>query len=106
MESRPFLTRVPDDSVIVPDTVLSSIPGAGRYHFCATRDESGAYAMVYAPVGRKFTVRMDKVTGPNAVAWWYNPRNGEANRIGVFAATGTRSSHLRIPARCWIGFWC
>jgi hypothetical protein len=76
--------------VIVPDAVASSVPGTGRYHFSATRDQNGDYAMVYAPVGRRFTVRMDKVTGPKVVAWWYNPRTGEANRIGVFDAAGTR----------------
>jgi hypothetical protein len=90
MESRPYLTRVPDDSVLVPDTVVSSVPGAGRYHFSATRDQNGSYAMVYAPVGRKFKVRMDKVTGPKVVAWWYDPRTGEASRLGLFDATGTR----------------
>jgi hypothetical protein len=56
----PFLTRVPDDSVIVTDRVATSIPGAGRYRFVATRDSSGSYAMIYAPIGRKFQVRMDK----------------------------------------------
>jgi len=90
MESRPFLTRIPDDSVIVPDKVPTAVPGAGRYRFSATRDEAGAYAMVYAPVGRKFSVRMDKVKGPKVVAWWYDPRSGAATKIGVFDATGTR----------------
>ncbi|HYO83738.1 MAG TPA: glycoside hydrolase family 140 protein [Bryobacteraceae bacterium] len=90
MESRPFLTRVPDDEVIVPSTVTSSVPGAGRYRYVATRDESGSYAMVYAPVGRKFSVRMDKVTGPKVIGWWFNPRNGSATRIGTFENSGTR----------------
>jgi len=90
MESRPYLTRVPDDSVIVPDTVISSVPGAGRYHFSATRDQNGSYAMVYVPAGRKFSVRMDKVKGPKVVAWWYDPRTGEATRLGLFDAAGTR----------------
>ncbi|MCW1736268.1 DUF4038 domain-containing protein, partial [Anaerorudis cellulosivorans] len=49
MESRPFLTRIPDDSVIVPDEVKTSVPGSGRYRFVATRDENGRYAMVYVP---------------------------------------------------------
>ena len=62
MESRPFLTRIPDDSIIASNRVPTSIPGAGRYRFVATRDEAGSYAMVYAPVGRKFSVRMDKIT--------------------------------------------
>jgi len=88
--SRPFLTRIPDDSVIVTDRVPTSVPGAGRYRFVATRDESGSYAMVYAPVGRKFKVRMDKITGPTVKAWWFNPRNGEAKAIGEFPNTGER----------------
>src|SRR5689334_16425077 len=62
LESRPFLSRVPDDSVLVRDRVPTAVPGAGRYQFVATRDSSGSYAMVYAPVGRPFRVRMDKIT--------------------------------------------
>ena len=46
------------------DRVASAVPGAGRYRFVATRDADGSYAMVYAPVGRKFRVRMDKIAGP------------------------------------------
>lgn len=88
--SRPFLTRIPDDSVIVTDRVPTSVPGAGRYRFVATRDESGSYAMVYAPIGRKFKVRMDKITGPTVKAWWFNPRNGESTAIGAFPNTGER----------------
>ncbi len=84
IESRPFLTRVPDDSLIVPDSVPSVVPGAGRYRFSATRDETGSYAMVYAPVGRKFKVRTGKLSGAKMNAWWFNPRNGQANRIGSF----------------------
>jgi hypothetical protein len=90
MESRPFFTRVPDDSVIVASNIASAMPGTGRYHFTATRDKGGAYAMVYAPVGRKFAVHMDKVAGPKVVAWWFNPRTGEATKIGTFDNSGTK----------------
>ncbi len=90
MESRPFLTRVPDDSVVVTDRVPTSVPGAGRYRFAATRDSSGSYVMVYAPAGRKFKVKMTAVSGTAAKAWWYNPRNGEATSIGEFPTTGER----------------
>ena len=91
MESRPFLNRIPDNTIIVTDNVPSSIPGAGRYAFVATRDQTGTYAMVYVPVGRKFTVRMDVIKGKSIVAWWYNPRNGEAVKIGKYENTGTKS---------------
>jgi hypothetical protein len=88
--SRPFLTRIPDDSIIVTDRVPTSVPGAGRYRFVATRDQDGTYAMVYVPVGRKFKVHMGKVTGPQVKAWWFNPRDGKATALGEFPNTGER----------------
>lgn len=90
MLSRPFLTRVPDDSIIVTDRVATSVPGAGRYRYVATRDAGGSYAMVYVPVGRKFKVHMDKITGPTVKAWWFNPRDGQATALGEFPNTGER----------------
>ena len=68
----------------------TSVPGAGRYRFVATRDASGSYAMVYAPVGRPFTVRMNVITGAKVKAWWFNPRTGTATAIGTFPNTGER----------------
>jgi hypothetical protein len=90
LESRPFLTRVPDQDVLVANPIPTAMPGTGRYHFAATRDASGSYAMVYAPVGRSFKVRMDKVTGPKVKAWWFNPRDGKATDIGTFDNKGER----------------
>ncbi|HQR34282.1 MAG TPA: glycoside hydrolase family 140 protein [Blastocatellia bacterium] len=90
MESRPFLTRVPDDSVIVPANPPSAVPGAGLKRFVATRDEAGTFAMVYVPTGRSFNVRMDKISGNKVNAWWFNPRDGKARLIGQFPNTGER----------------
>lgn len=91
LESRPFLTRVPDDEILATNAIPTAMPGAGRYHFAATRDSNGSYAMVYAPVGRSFQVRMDKVAGPKLTAWWFNPRTGTAGSIGVFENKGQRA---------------
>ncbi len=91
MESRPFLTRIPADDVIVDDRVPTSVPGAGRYRFLATRDGERTYAMVYAPIGRPFTVRMSAIAGREVVAWWFDPRTGAATRIGTFPNTGERT---------------
>ena len=88
--SRPFLTRIPDDTIIVTDTVSNSIPGAGRYRFVATRDSEGTYAMVYAPVGRAFKVRMAVIKSAHVKAWWFNPRDGTATVIGKFDNKGER----------------
>ena len=91
MESRPFLTRIPDDSVIVTDRVPTSVLGAGRYRFVATRDTDGTYAMVYAPIARTFSVKLDTIKGTTVRAWWYSPRNGHAMLIGEFPSTGARA---------------
>lgn len=91
MESRPYFSRIPDHTVIVPHNIPSSVPGNGLYRFVATRDREGTYAMVYAPVGRAFTVRMDVIKGESVIAWWYNPRNGQAQKIGTFPNTGTQT---------------
>ena len=85
-----LLYRIPDPDIIVTDRVATSVPGAGRYQFTATRDTSGSYAMVYAPVGRPFSVRMSAITGARVKAWWFNPRTGAATAIGSFANTGQR----------------
>jgi hypothetical protein len=90
LESRPFLDRIPDDDVIIPAEVPTSVPGAGLKRLVATRDLTGRYAMVYTPVARAFSVRMEKIQGPTVRAWWFDPRNGQATRIGEFPNTGTR----------------
>jgi hypothetical protein len=80
LESRPFLTRIPADDVIVT--------GSGRYRLVATRDTDRTYAMVYAPAGRTFRVHLDAITGTSVKAWWFNPRDGSAKPAGTFPAKG------------------
>ena len=91
LESRPFLTRIPADDVIVAGRVPTSVPGAGRYRFAATRDSEGSYAMVYAPIGRPFSVHLDSVKATRIKAWWFNPRTGSSTAAGDFAASGDRT---------------
>jgi hypothetical protein len=90
LESRPFLTRIPDDTLVVTDRVPTSVPGEGRYHFAGTRDQDGTFALVYAPIGRAFKVNLDAIKGRRVKAWWFNPRNGRATGIGVFTNAGPR----------------
>ena len=88
LESRPFLTRVPDDSVIAESPIRTAVPGAGTRRFVATRDSNGTYAMVYAPLGRAFKVHMDKIGGTRVRAWWFNPRDGKSTVVGEYPNTG------------------
>ena len=91
IESRPFFTRIPDPSIIVTSNVPTAVPGSGIYRFASTRDEDGTYAMIYVPAGRKFSVRMNTIRNSEIKAWWYNPRNGESQEIGLFSNQGERS---------------
>jgi hypothetical protein len=46
--------------------------------------------MVYAPIGRAFSVRMNKIAGPKVKAWWFDPRTGKAEPAGEFSNEGER----------------
>jgi hypothetical protein len=72
---------------MLPDATPTSVPGAGIYRFAATRDSEGSYAMVYAPVGKTFSVRTDCIRGDTINAWWFNPRTGKASLIAKFSNT-------------------
>ncbi len=84
MLSRPMLLRVPDQ------TLLASDPGKGAEHLRAARAADGSYAFVYLPVPKPVTVRLEKLSGKQVRAWWYDPRTGEAELIGEFARSGER----------------
>lgn len=106
MESRPFLTRIPDDSLLVahkPDQaeIPTAVPGAGAKRFVATRDVEGSYAMIYAPTGRKFNVNLTKLTGEKLRGWWFNPRDGKATLIGVWSKTAEREFITPTPGEDW-----
>jgi hypothetical protein len=82
LESRPFLTRIPDQGVLASD------PGTGTWRVQATRDSEGSYLMVYSAAGHPVTVRLDLLAGDTAHAWWYDPRTGHATEIGTLSAQG------------------
>ncbi|HEX5655564.1 MAG TPA: glycoside hydrolase family 140 protein [Polyangiales bacterium] len=89
LESRPG-QRVPDDGVLVTDRVETSVPGRGRYRFVAMRDDARRWAMVYAPVGRSFSVHLDAVKAHSVKASWYDPRTGLVRVLGIYPAKGEK----------------
>ncbi|HSI34380.1 MAG TPA: glycoside hydrolase family 140 protein [Tepidisphaeraceae bacterium] len=79
MESRPFLSRIPDQSLIVGENPK----GAG--HRVATRGDG--YAMVYVPDGGKVTLELKGANlGPKVRAWLFDPRDGSAKELETFEA--------------------
>jgi hypothetical protein len=84
IESRPFLTRVPDPSLVTSEA------GVGTHHVEATRGEDGSYAFVYVPSGRPVEIDLEKLSGADLVAHWYDPRTGAADCIGTLRRSGRR----------------
>jgi hypothetical protein len=83
LRSRPLNSRIPDQLLIDGNV------GRGIKHIQACRGQS--YAFIYLPMVKNIKVRMGKISGSRITAWWYNPRNGRASKIGILANSG---SHL------------
>ena len=83
IESRPMLIRIPDQSMIVGDTMKR------MDRVQATRGSDGSYAFVYIASGKAVTIRMDKISGKSVKACWYDPRKGTSQLIGEFPNKGT-----------------
>ncbi len=83
MESRPYVGRIPDDSLVV-----AVDPAEHKGHVCGTRGSDGGYAFVCSTRGFSFTVDLGKLSGETLRAAWYNPRTGTVEVIGEFAAVG------------------
>jgi hypothetical protein len=82
MLSRPFLSRVPD-----PSLVTDALSGGNRIQ--ATRGDG--YLFVYSASGQSFTVNLGKISGGTVKAWWYNPREGASSAAGEYANSGQRA---------------
>jgi hypothetical protein len=81
MLSRPFLNRIPDQSMI-----LEAQEDTTDY-VIATRDLSGSYAMIYFPTGKSIQIDFSRLKGGNLSSWWYDPRTGAAFKFEDFETT-------------------
>jgi hypothetical protein len=81
MLSRPYLERVPDQSLIVGSE------GQRYDRLIATRGKN--YAFIYTYTGREININTEKLEGTKIKASWYNPRNGQVTAIGMFAKAKT-----------------
>jgi hypothetical protein len=94
VESRPYLSRVPEKSLIA-----DALTGAD--HIVATR--GNGYAFVYSPQGRRFTVEMGKLSAQRIKASRYNPRTRTASPAGDFEGSG--SHQFTCPAEGFGADW-
>ena len=82
IESRPMLTRIPDQWLIA-----DPLGTADRIQACRSSD--GSYAFIYTTTGAKLSIRLvdriyEKLSGTTIKAYWYDPRTGTATHIEDF----------------------
>ncbi len=91
MMSRPYFSRIPDQSLIVGD------PGRGGLHLQATRDREGTFAFVYFPMNdQSAAIDLAKLRTKRLRAWWYDPRTGVATLLGEIE--GRAAMEFRTPS--------
>jgi hypothetical protein len=96
MLSRPYLSRIPDQGLLV------SNPGSGGGHLRATRDTDGSYAMVYIPLaGQTVVIDLGRMAGP-VKAWWYDPRNGRSYAAGEYDNQGAAEFTSPLGGPDWV----
>jgi hypothetical protein len=88
--TRPFLTRIPDQTMIVSE------PPTGIHRVQVTRDglpgrNDATYILAYFPSHHRVTLKTGRIAGPDLRGWWFNPRTGQATLIGETPNQATMS---------------
>lgn len=97
VESRPFFTRIPDQSLILGDA------GKGGLHLQATRDTAGTFAFVYFPLSDfAAKIDLDRLSSRKVRAWWYDPRTGVGTSVGEFNGAGQREFRTPPVGPDWV----
>lgn len=93
--SRPYFTRIPDNSFI--EDVYD-----GHDRITATRDKEGTYAMIYSESGRSFKVLLNSLGSSGRGSegldgWWFDPRSGRVIPLVRFNRTRKGYYHEFTP---------
>ena len=84
-ESRAWYRLVPDTN----QSVLTSGLSTGDDRATAALTDDGATLIVYAPSRRTLRVNLDRLSGTNATAWWFNPRDGSVDAGTPVTSSGS-----------------
>ncbi len=74
MLSRPFLSRIPDQ------TIINGAQEENINYKVATRSSDGSFAMIYFPTGGSVSLNLLKLSSEELISWWYDPRTGNSFR--------------------------
>jgi len=110
MLSRPYLSRVPDQSLLPREPAANEAgsPEKDRFnplraaHPTATRGQDGSYAFVYIPQANQ-TVEVDlSKLASQLTAYWYDPHSGQSYPIGSFHNQGLVAFTTPIAGPDWV----
>lgn len=96
MQHAAALLYAREGASLVPDLAGSIVvtgagtPGSADYA-AAAKSASGRTVIVYIPRGRTIEVNTALAPGPQYRAWWYNPRNGLSQDLGLAASGPVRA---------------
>jgi Protein of unknown function (DUF4038)/Putative collagen-binding domain of a collagenase len=88
MESRPFLSRIPDQGILPGEN-----PSYASDHIQVTRDgtpggKDASYIMAYIPYYKSFKLKTDVIQAGKLKVWWFNPQTGHAFPQGIIENSG------------------
>ena len=84
VELRPWYLATPDQSVIAAGQ------GEGEDHVGALRARDGSFILVYLTFGNPVSIDLDRMSGTEVRASWYDPRTGQLAVSGTFPRSGVR----------------
>ena len=93
--SRPWFDLVPDQKHEVVTGGLGEFRGLD--YLAAGRTPDGSTVIAYMPTRRTITVDMSKVSGAEALGWWFDPSTGKTTAAGTFPTRGAQQ--LTPPAK-------
>jgi len=97
MLSRPYLSRIPDQSLIVSDAGSTYVD-----YISATRDADGSYAMIHLPLNKEVKIDLSKITGSTKNIYWFDPRTGIAKKATLVHSTASFSFIPPAEGKDWV----
>lgn len=97
MLSRPYFSRIPDQSLV-------QSPKGTSYTdlLYATRDQNQSYAMVYLPQNAPVAIDLSKISGTTKNIWWYDVRTGKAVASKPVRGNGIQSFTPPKEGKDWV----
>ena len=97
MLSRPYFTRIADQSLIkspVGTTYLDLV--------YATRDENKSYALIYLPQNKPVKIDLSKISGVTKNVFWYDVRSGKSTPSKSVKGNGVQSFSPPKEGKDWV----